>query len=282
MNNKLKILYWNRQGTNNKKTELTNLVQQLKTHLILLNETQLLAKCNFKISNYITYRNDRMTVTGSRATGTAILLANKIIHHVVSIPTFSVDKTTILIMLGNKEIKLSAICKSPGKPLQLTDIENLLDPSLPTILAECQTHILAQPHIKYNRRLLFSHMSQSDYTIIAQMLPTHYLDQRRQRPDVLDITLMKNVKLQYVIDNLNVLTSDHNLIQLVLNGKPIASSWPNPERATNWKKFATDLDEKVSDPNPIMSNSDEIEEEVRKLTTTIQNSISANTRTLPN
>lgn len=254
MHNKLKILYWNCQGVGNKKAELTNLVQQLKTHVILLNETQLSARSKFKIPNYITYRNDRVTLTGNRATGgTAILVSNKLIHHDVSIQTTSMDNTTIHIMLNDKELRLSAVYKSPSKNLQLSDIEKLLDPSIPTILAGDMNakHTFWHSHsLNGAGRMLFSHMSQSDYTIIAPTSPTHYPDQQRQRPDVLDIVLMKNVALQFEIDNFNALTSDHNPIQLVLHGRPTISPRPNPKRSTNWKKFATDLHEKVIDPKP--------------------------------
>lgn len=51
MDNKLKILYWNCQGAANKKNELTILAQQLKTHIILLNETHFTSRTKLKLPN---------------------------------------------------------------------------------------------------------------------------------------------------------------------------------------------------------------------------------------
>lgn len=118
MNNNLKSMYWNFQGLQNKKTEFMQFVQQYKIHIILLNETQLSPKTKFKIPNFQIFCNDRMSLMGNRATGgTAILILNNIIYHVVIIKTTSIDNTTIHILINNKELRIAAVYKSPGTTL---------------------------------------------------------------------------------------------------------------------------------------------------------------------
>lgn len=138
MDEQLKILYWNCQGLDNKKSELLHFVRQHKTYIILLSETHLKPSMSFKLPNYHIYRNDRPTPPGQSrsAGGTAILVANKLIHYEVPpIQTNSLENTTIHIQLNNRETRISAIYKRPINPLMPSDVDNLLDTDLPTILA---------------------------------------------------------------------------------------------------------------------------------------------------
>ncbi|KAL4143173.1 hypothetical protein QTP88_005533 [Uroleucon formosanum] len=99
----LKILYWNCQGLGNKKFELLQFIQQHKIHIILLNETHLKPTTLLKLPNYHTYRNDRPTPPGqSGAGGTAILIANKIVHYAVPIQTNALENPTIHIQINNQ------------------------------------------------------------------------------------------------------------------------------------------------------------------------------------
>lgn len=94
MNNQVNILYWNCQGIGNKKQEVIQLAKQNKIHIILLNETQLSSRTVLKFPNFQIYRTDRMAVAGNRGTGgTAILISNRITHHLVNIQTTSIDNT---------------------------------------------------------------------------------------------------------------------------------------------------------------------------------------------
>lgn len=169
-------MYWNCQGVQNKKTELKHFVQQHKIHIILLNETQLSSKIKFKTPNFQIYRNDRMPITGNRAIGgTAIFILNKIVHHAVTIKTTSIDNTTIHIAINNKEMKISAVYKSPATALQLVDIDNLLYPTLPTILAGDlnSKHLFWHSYtINTAGRVLFFHMTLSDFIITEPTSPT--------------------------------------------------------------------------------------------------------------
>lgn len=117
---------------------------------------------------------------------------------------------------------------------------------------------------------LFSYICSSDFTIIAPITSTHYPDRYDHRPDIQDIDKTKNKVPQYKIQNLEEHSLDQNPVQLVLYGRPIMSPWPNSKMQTNWNKFSTDLHTVISNPNPILSNTEELDEAVDFLTASIQ------------
>ncbi|CAI6348942.1 unnamed protein product [Macrosiphum euphorbiae] len=177
MSEQLKILYWNYQGLGNKKSELLNFIRQHKIHIILLSETYLKRTASFKLPNYHIYRNYRPTPSGQTrsARGTAILVANKLVHYEVPIQTNSLKNTTIHIQINNRETRLSAIYKRPINALMPSDVDNLLDTDLPTILAGDMN----AKHPFWNSRrtnaaglILINHMEENDYLIVAPDTPT--------------------------------------------------------------------------------------------------------------
>uniref|UniRef100_A0A2S2NKI5 Putative RNA-directed DNA polymerase n=1 Tax=Schizaphis graminum TaxID=13262 RepID=A0A2S2NKI5_SCHGA len=137
MDELLKILYWNCQGMGNKNSELLHLIRQHKIHIILLSESYLKPTASFQLPNNHIYRNNRPTPPDQTrsAGGTAILVANKLVQYEFPIQTNSLENTTIHIQLNNRETRLSAIYKRPINPLMPSDVDNLLDTALPTILA---------------------------------------------------------------------------------------------------------------------------------------------------
>lgn len=68
---------------------------------------------------------------------------------------------------------------------------------------------------------------------------------------------------------------------MVLYGRLSISPWSNPKTSTNWKKYSTDLHTAIPNPNPKISNADELDEAVSHLATAIKNSIFHNIKNLP-
>ncbi|KAL5237496.1 hypothetical protein ACI65C_004906 [Semiaphis heraclei] len=232
-----------------------------------------------------TILNDRSTPSGQRsAGGTAILVANKLIHYEMPIHTDSLENTTIHIQINNRETRLSAIYKRPQNALLTQDIQNLLDTGLPTILAGD----LNAKHPVWNSQrtntadlVLLNHMEENNYLVVAPDTPTHHPDQRHHQPDVLDIAILKNINLQYQLCNFtDELSSDHSPVILTLHGKPLADP-PKPTRTiTNWPKFAVQLHVAISSPNPSINSISELDQEIRDFTTMAQEVLSKNTSEL--
>jgi len=111
-----------------------------------------------------------------------------------------------------------------------SDVDNLLDTDLPTILAgdwNAKHPLWNSQRTNAAGLTLLNHMEENDYLIVAPDTPTHHPDQRHHQPDVLDIVILKNNHLQYELCNFSdELSSDHSPVILTLRGKP-SSDPPN-------------------------------------------------------
>lgn len=106
---KIKTLYWNCQDLGSRRSELLQLTNQIKIDVLLQNKTHLSPRTPFKLPNFHTFRNDRISPTGViNCGGTAILIHHKFAHNELHIQTNSIETTTITIMLNNRETRLSA------------------------------------------------------------------------------------------------------------------------------------------------------------------------------
>jgi hypothetical protein len=96
----------------------------LHIDVALFSETHLKPHERFHIQNYHFYRIDRHP---GRKDGTAVAVRKGIPHsHVDLPPLVSVEGTGVFIPIGNKEILLSTVYKSPGRTWSDEDITELL------------------------------------------------------------------------------------------------------------------------------------------------------------
>lgn len=179
--------------------------------ILLLNKTHLFTTQKFKIPNFNSHSIDRVIGISN---STATFVCNQIMHHQVIIQTNSIEYTIIHLNINNQKTRSLAVYKSPAFPFRLL-ISTLLDGSPSIILAGA----LNSKHPMWHSRRpnsagqnLYSHMITNSYIIIAPDLSTYYPDQHKYRPDDLEIAILKNIELPYEVQNLDVLTSDHNLV----------------------------------------------------------------------
>lgn len=66
---------------------------------------------------------------------------------------------------------------------------------------------------------LLNHMEQHDNNIVAPDTPTHYPDIHHHNFNVLNITLLQTENIQYSIQNINDLSSDHNPVLNDINAQ---------------------------------------------------------------
>jgi hypothetical protein len=274
-----RILFWNTQGVSRKRPELLQFVQQHNVDILLLNETHLQNGRNFLLPNFHSYYTNTPRVIGhAPSAGTAILVNRRIIHHQVKIHTSSITNTSIHIRLGNSEMRLVAVYKSPRTLLQTSDLDALLSPNIDTIIAgdlnskntSWNSHVT-----NTSGRTLQSYLDlRLDTSVAAPTSPTHYPDNPNHRPDVLDIALLKTGRLNYQITNFPAdLSSDHSpiLLDLFHNASLIAP--PKPSHITDWEKFANIMNS-THLPSPNLSSPQSIEKAISHLTKTISNAVS--------
>jgi hypothetical protein len=102
----------------------------------LLSETHLKRHERFYIPNYHFYRSDRFL---GKKGGTAIAVRKGIPHNHVDLPPLvSVEVTGVCIPIGNSEVLLAVVYKSPGRAWSDADITELFSCRRKSILADDQ------------------------------------------------------------------------------------------------------------------------------------------------
>lgn len=257
MNTNLKILHWNANGISKRINELSALASSIKLDIILIGETHLKPNLTLKIPNYFTYRNDLPSRPSSKAHGgTAILIHRNIIHQSIQTNT-KLQSTSILIKINNESLLVSSVYKSPSATLDPSDLDLLINSADNFIIAGD----LNSKHPLWNSRktncagtVLYNHLQQTNYSIIAPDTPTHFPNSNKYRPDVLDIAIVRT-SLLIQITNLNELSSDHNPILLELSDSPIKTSPPSLNLSINWKNSITFLVQKKTVSIPLQTPS---------------------------
>jgi hypothetical protein len=176
------------------------------------------------------------------------------------------------------EFRVGAIYKSPASALHTPDIDKLMDTNSNVILAgDLNAKNPAWHSYSTNQagRILQNHMEQHDYTIIAPDTPTHYPDIHSHSPDVLDIALLQTCNLQFTLQNLNDLSSDHNPVLLDVHTNSYRIRPTINRTLTNWNRFGVKLHEAIKNPNPLLATTSQIDSAVENITTQFQEAISA-------
>jgi hypothetical protein len=120
----LKVIAFNASGIGRQRYELSKQLQDLHVDVALFSETHLKPHERFFIPNYHVYRIDRHQC---RKCGTSVAVRKGIPHnHVDILFLISVEETGVYIPIGNREVPLEAVSKSPGRAWSDVDINGLL------------------------------------------------------------------------------------------------------------------------------------------------------------
>lgn len=278
----LKILHWNSNGILNKIHELQALASRLKIDIILINETHLKSSNKIKLTNFHIYRTDLPSIRGSRPHGgTAVFVHRRITHQRISLNT-NLQSTSIKIKLNNSEILVSAVYKPPNEILDPADLDTLTTSADWSIAAgdfNAKNPLWNSRTVNNAGKILYSHVQNGNYAVLAPTTPTYHPYARRYQPDVLDIALV-NLPMSVQVFNLNELSSDHNPVLLEVHSTPIGSSPPTSNTLINWQKFPDTLNSSTSNVNPPVSSTSDIDLAINNLTSSIHSAIENSTFTV--
>lgn len=104
-------------------------------------------------------------------------------------------------------------------------------------------------------------------------LLTHFPGHPGHRPDVLDVALIQFPHQYTEVLNLNVLSSDHNPVLLIVSDSPILHSSPSSSQHINWSKFSTHLNKFIQENCTFISILSQIEESLKSFTESTQAAI---------
>jgi hypothetical protein len=158
--------------------------------------------------------------------------------HVDLPPLISLEATADCIPIGNKEILLVALYKSPGRTWSDADIAELLSLGHKCILAGD----FNATHPSWNSTVsnpsgveLLQLFDSCDFEISAPHCPTHYSPVGNG--DVLDIVVHNNIRLSNVIVS-DILDSDHLPITFHILDHVTTKNFSAPlEKFTDWERF---------------------------------------------
>jgi hypothetical protein len=116
----LEVIAFNENGIARQRYELSKQLQELHVDVALFSGIHLKSHERFFIPNYHFYRTDRYL---GRKGGTAVAVRKGIPHYHVNLPPLvSVEATGVCMPLGNIEVLLAAVFKSPGRVWNDVDI----------------------------------------------------------------------------------------------------------------------------------------------------------------
>jgi hypothetical protein len=232
----LKVVAFNANGITRQHYEFSKQLQARSTDVAHLSETHLKPHEEFSIRNYHIYWNDRHP--GAKG-GTAVTVRKGVPHSYVDLPPLiSIEATGVCIPLGNKEILLAAVYRSPVKDWCDTDINELLSIRNKTVLAgdlNARHPVWNSQISNRSGRRLLKLQDNNDFQISAPWCPTHYTPYGNG--DVLDIVVHENVRVSDV-NILEILDSDHLPILFhMLDHVSIRDISTPVEIHTDWERF---------------------------------------------
>lgn len=244
----LKIGFFNADGLLKQKEEIGAFLRDHQLDVLLIQETFLKPHHRDpRIANYQLVRNDR---THAPKGGTVIYYKRSL--HCVPIDTPNLAHIEASVcrigMTGHSSITLVSAyisCQAPSATPIQTDIQTLLALSDSVLIAGDLNakHVAWCSHSCNPRGNALYHLSSvHHFDIIAPMTPTRFpYTLGDQRPDVLDIALLKNVNLRIrSIEALDELQSDHRpvILDLISRVGPSDPGQPPPTKmVTDWRKL---------------------------------------------
>ena len=277
----LRIAFWNARGLRNKKLLLADFLLKNDTDVILVNETHLQPGQSFFINSYRTLRTDRTIKKGG---GTAILVKSSISHTLNNSITNQIENTSININTTTGPIKLIAAYCPPKDVITLQDLTALFSDDIPTLLAgdlnAKHKNWLARA-TNPKGRALSKHARSLNLDINAPTSHTFFPLSRREKSDILDIALSRNLPYLLQLTVGPDLGSDHCVVHADLS-IPSCNTLTDlpPKNLINWKGYNRTLKRKTPD-TPTPNNIGEVDDQVDLLTNLISSALDKNSRPAP-
>lgn len=271
-----KIVEWNSNGLKNKTPELTHYLQTNDIDIALITETKLNNTDKINIKDYETYRKDRPTHGG----GVAIIVKKSVNHILIQ------NLNTNLELLGIKitgNIHIFVLYINPNYTITHKNLNDIFDGRNKALIAGDLNarHVTWKNHINNtNGTNIYNYYLTNNINIHHSEQPTHY-PPNGATPTYIDIVLNKNVNEMTELETDSALSSDHNPIKFQIKTKRTDDEPDTTTRKsfkhTNWTKFREDLDRHIKINNKI-DTTEQLEEEVIKLTQNLQKTIDRHTK----
>lgn len=275
------IIHWNADGLSKHKLNLLKAVCAIrKPDVVLISETHLKAEDKLKIPHYFTYREDQQSPVGTAYRGLAVIVRRNVLHQ--QLPKTNLTSCYAMgveLSIGGTPHRIFAFYKPPGDQnrLALSDINNILDSTAPTIVAgdfNCKHTAWNSTRICPNGRRLFDDAERNNYEVLGPEVPTHYSYTATYCPDVLDLTITRGLATQPTLEVLDDhMVSDHQPVLVHITSQPSIRRFPPPRKRIDWEKFQEHLDGNTAS-RPVTTPAD-VDEMAEDITLCLRNGLEA-------
>lgn len=238
---KLKLLQWNAQGATTQSviTQIELILNVESVDMAFISETYLSAAHNFKLTNYVIYRNDRLTHGG----GVLIAVRKNIEHKLIrSYDTAVAENISIQATVGKSPI----IFTSVYVPRYSKDFKNDINKMTPSgkdfvVLGDFNAKHLSWNCTANNRagKVLFNMLHTSNFIMHHPNAYTHF-PHCGSVPSTIDFAITNsNCIFTHVYTLEGKLPSDHNPVIFHVEGclaEKIPAARPNYKKA-DWNKY---------------------------------------------
>lgn len=263
----LTILNFNANGLKKQRSLFIAFLSRHNVDIACISETHLIPTEPLRIPGYRIYRHDRTAEQASG--GAAILIRRNIEHHPLDLGELqTLEAVSIAININDELHTLIAAYKRPIARWSENDVKLIFDNTKRTMVVGD----LNSKNIIWNCRTnnpsghtLNELCGRYSIYISAPSDPTYFPNRSNAEPDILDIVLMKNIRIPITQTVLFELDSDHVPVLITFDTTPKISK-PPPRLITghvNWEIFQSRLDA-LSDCSTILQSEDEIERTVEK------------------
>lgn len=275
--NKLKICAWNAcGGLYNKKAEIENFLNTRKIDILLLSETLVKNPTKFNFIGYKTYKHKN-----ENNRGTAVIVKCNLVHHEITINLETIEATAIKIKSHGSEIAIISTYNSPSKKFNKTDYDKLFRIA-PTVISAGDYNA---KHTRWGSRSintlgskLSDYCLKHDLDVHAPAEFTHYPNNKRYKPDIIDFVITKDLKFSTNVVTVHELDSDHYPIEIIID-LDISYNIPQPRynfAKTDWNVFQTYINDNIQDTYQLEST-EHIDTVITSLTETITQAIEHST-----
>jgi reverse transcriptase-like protein/endonuclease/exonuclease/phosphatase family protein len=282
----LRILSWNTNGLTGMKPELEIILSRHDIDVAAIQETNLTPAHQISFQQYHIIRTD---VQENPHHSTALLIKKSLRFHTeYHINTQHIHNTSATIYTKhNGNITVRCVYKRPGAPVLEEDVDALISGERKIVLIGD----LNSKNVNWNSRLtntfgrrLEQFTEARNATVVAPNTPTHYPDNPENRPDVIDVAVLKFISHNHDISTLNEGPKSHNPILLQLTSLRQHQPTLDTIKLVHYENLSHILKHTITVPTNITTR-EEVDLAVQQLETDILNSIGTCTETktkLPN
>lgn len=241
--NYVKICHWNANGVYHHKLELEQFLNANKIDVMLISETHLTDKYNFKICGYNFYDTKHPERKGHGGTG--ILIRQRIRHYVLqSHCSLSLQATSICIQLKDGNLITSSVYCPPNHQLTGEELSRFFDSLGHKFIAagdfNAKHSFWGSRLITPRGRNLFKIIMNNGYDIASCGQPTYWPTDRRKIPDLIDFAVTKNINRSKIrTSTVYDLSSDHSPVVLEYVSEVVLDDSVNnsKKKAVNWINY---------------------------------------------